>query len=60
MIEREVMKMNMKTIKRNIVVKLDYDIVSKVDAMVKENKKLHYRSQVVNNILTEYFNTRMK
>ena len=47
-------------IKRNIVVKLDYEIVVKLDAMVKENKKLHYRSQVVNNILSEYFNTRMK
>jgi len=50
----------MKNIKRAIVVKLDYDIVTKLDAMIKENKKLHYRGEIINNILTEYFNTRIK
>ncbi len=47
-------------IKRNIEVKLDYEIVAKLDAMIKENKKLHYRGEIINNILNEYFNTRMK
>ena len=47
-------------IKRKIEVKLDYEIVAKLDAMIKENKKLHYRGEIINNILNEYFNTRMK
>ena len=46
----------MKNIKRTIEVKSDYDIVAKLNVMVRENKKLHYWSQVINNILTEYFN----
>ena len=51
---------DMGKIKRNIVVKLDYEIVAKLDAMIKENKKLHYRGEIINNILNEYFNTRTK
>ena len=47
-------------IKRAIVVKLDYEIVAKLDAMIKENKKLHYRGQIINDILIDYFNARMK
>ena len=50
----------MKNIKRHIEVKLDYDIVVKLDVMIRKNKKLHHRSDVINNILKEYFDTRMK